>query len=200
MKFSERYKFIDARTAIQTESMDDALRNGLWNIYKIFIVDTVTEHSSYTESRMYLSYFYSLWHNFYKLPVDQIPSYSQKAFDIVREKFFNYKWYEVYDFVEFSVRLSSGYEGFKQDKFISSFNSLLTKELAGYRIIENSITPITDEKELDEISQAINTSKERRLSGVFIHLEAALEKLSDRANPDYRNSIKESISAIESIC
>jgi len=34
---------------------------------------------------------------------------------------------------------------------------------------------------------------------VKTHLESALRKLSDRDNPDYRNSIKESISSIESI-
>jgi hypothetical protein len=38
------------------------------------------------------------------------------------------------------------------------------------------------------------------LKGVHKHLESALEKLSDRKNPDYRNSIKESISAVESLC
>jgi hypothetical protein len=32
-----------------------------------------------------------------------------------------------------------------------------------------------------------------------MHLHRALELLSDRKNPDYRNSIKESISAIESL-
>lgn len=34
---------------------------------------------------------------------------------------------------------------------------------------------------------------------VTIHLRRSLELLSDRNNPDYRNSIKESISAIEAI-
>lgn len=31
-------------------------------------------------------------------------------------------------------------------------------------------------------------------------MSSSLSKLSDRKNPDYRNSIKESISAVESIC
>ncbi|KAB0477571.1 hypothetical protein, partial [Pseudomonas vancouverensis] len=37
-------------------------------------------------------------------------------------------------------------------------------------------------------------------SGVQLHLNQALKLMSDRQNPDYRNSIKESISAVESIC
>jgi hypothetical protein len=38
------------------------------------------------------------------------------------------------------------------------------------------------------------------LKGVSIHLTEALRKLSDRKSPDYRNSIKEAISAVEAIC
>jgi hypothetical protein len=33
-----------------------------------------------------------------------------------------------------------------------------------------------------------------------VHFASALQKLTDRENPDYRNSIKESISAVESAC
>ena len=35
---------------------------------------------------------------------------------------------------------------------------------------------------------------------VDIHLKTALDLLADRKSPDYRNSIKESISAVEAIC
>ncbi|MHC4308090.1 MAG: AbiJ-NTD4 domain-containing protein, partial [Planctomycetota bacterium] len=38
-----------------------------------------------------------------------------------------------------------------------------------------------------------------KYEGVNAHLKRALELLSDKKNPDYRNSIKESISAVESI-
>lgn len=38
------------------------------------------------------------------------------------------------------------------------------------------------------------------LNGANIHLTKALSLLSDRNKPDYRNSIKESISAVEATC
>ena len=41
---------------------------------------------------------------------------------------------------------------------------------------------------------------ETPLKPVRVHLEKSLELLSDRKSPDYRNSIKESISAVEAIC
>lgn len=37
------------------------------------------------------------------------------------------------------------------------------------------------------------------MAGETIHLESALSKLSNKKSPNYRNSIKESISAVESI-
>src|ERR1700733_716108 len=39
-----------------------------------------------------------------------------------------------------------------------------------------------------------------RFKPVSGHLKNALEKLSDQTSPDYRNSIKESISAVEAMC
>lgn len=38
------------------------------------------------------------------------------------------------------------------------------------------------------------------LAGVTAHLQSALAKLGDRRSPDYRNCIKESISAVEAMC
>ena len=73
---------------------------------------------------------------------------------------------------------------------------VLERELAGYRIIEDVVTEITDEQEIETLTEAL---EDTRFQGVSNHLKRALELLSNRENPDYRNSIKESISAVESI-
>ena len=67
--------------------------------------------------------------------------------------------------------------------------------MSAYRFVDGVITQITDEQEIAEIEQAIEASK----SPVSKHLRRSLELLSDRNAPDYRNSIKESISAVESL-
>ena len=57
-----------------------------------------------------------------------------------------------------------------------------------------------DKEEISENENAINKSeKSTKLIGVKLHIEDALKKIGDRSNPDYRNSIKESISAVESL-
>lgn len=65
-----------------------------------------------------------------------------------------------------------------------------------YRFVDNFVTKITSEEEIDTIEEALNSP----LDAVKEHINRSLELLSDRENPDYRNSIKESISAVESIC
>jgi hypothetical protein len=55
---------------------------------------------------------------------------------------------------------------------------------------------ITSESEIEAIEQAIEDSP----SPITIHLQQSLSFLSDRKNPDYRNSIKEAISAVEALC
>ena len=63
-----------------------------------------------------------------------------------------------------------------------------------YRFVDGLITRITEKQEVDEIEQALEQA-----GPVQSHLRQALEHLSRRESPDYRNSIKESISAVESV-
>lgn len=76
---------------------------------------------------------------------------------------------------------------------MSACNKTLEQEMSAYRFVDKCITQITCEEEIGAIEQAINKGEEL----VRKHLQRALELLSDRTNPDYRNSMKESISAIE---
>lgn len=76
------------------------------------------------------------------------------------------------------------------------FNNLFEQEFVGYRFINGVISPITDEIERKEIEDAFTM----QYKGARSHLEKSLGFLSDREKPDYKNSIKESISAVESIC
>lgn len=72
----------------------------------------------------------------------------------------------------------------------------MERELAGYRLIDGRIVELTSKTEIETVEQAIADEKYR---GVSQHLQSALDLLSNRDKPDYRNSIKESISAVESM-
>lgn len=76
------------------------------------------------------------------------------------------------------------------------FNNIFEKEYVGYRFVDGQIVAITDEQEIGEIEEACRNPYE----GCRSHLKKAVVILADRDNKDYKNCIKESICAVESIC
>ena len=201
MSFSERYGYKPVREIIQIESIDEPLRNGIWSLLKVFCWD----HASYS-SDVYDGYYISetsnkelyqlclkLWFNYFKHPLDSLDHNWTKVLKQLREYFYSCEWYEAYDFLEF---IANNYTRYKfQEPFLNACNTLLEKEMSGYRFLNGVITRITEKEEIEEIEEAIDASS----GPVSTHLRRSLELLSDRNSPDYRNSIKEAISAVESL-
>ena len=75
-------------------------------------------------------------------------------------------------------------------------NIYFEREYVGYRFVDGEIVPISDKYELAAIEEALS-NKYKSVQG---HIAKANHLLADRTNPDYENSIKESISAVEAIC
>jgi len=194
--FSQRKGYKPVRESLQKEGMDDDLRHGLWNAIDL-CVWRENEYSHYSESfttsNLY-GLFQNYWHNLFKYPLDNLPHYFNEALGRVREKFFKCEWYEVYDFIEFTANYAPSH---MVDKFTNFCNHILEREQSAYRFLDNQIVDLTSEQEIESIETAIKSSS--KLSGVSTHLKTSLGLLSDRKNPDYRNSVKESISAVESL-
>ena len=114
--------------------------------------------------------------------------------DAIRDKFYNLKWYEVYDFIEFCL---NEFSISHKEEFVEDLNKIFEEENIGCRIIDNLVVPIIGEEEIKEIETAQKISD--RYSGAKIHLQKALELYAKRPQPDYKNSIKESVSAIEAL-
>ena len=194
MKFSERIGIIKAKEIIQLDSMDDDLKNSLWNAFQIFYLDNIDEqwlfHSYYHD------FLKDLWFNFFKLPLDTLNKRTDTTKMQIREWFFRWEWFEIYDFIEFVAKIKSPTN---QKEYLKFCNGVLEKELSGYRFINGILAPITSDSEISEIDTAISNAGNLVIKGVKTHLEAALRKMADKNTPDYRNSIKESISAVESL-
>lgn len=103
------------------------------------------------------------------------------------------EWYLIFDFIEVYFGIS---DEDKADMMQKEFNHILEDEVSAYRIVDKMVVPITNEMELDTIKSA----KETEYDAVNNHISKALSLYADRKKPDYENSIKESISAVESIC
>ncbi len=202
MKFSQRIGKTYLTKEVQIESIDENLKNGLWNIYDMYILSKILIPTSYGISPA-TYYNNSLWHLYFKKAIDDIPFHLQDVKQEIRKYFFSAEWFNVYDFIEFNIMLS-------QDDRIQNyihgidlyehFNSVLETEFSGYRFINQTLAPITNQEEIHQIEDSLSiTNSFTSLKSCDTHLTSALQKLSDRLNPDYRNSIKESISAVEAI-
>jgi len=200
--FSQRKGLKPVKSVMQVDSMDEDLRNSLWNALTIYYWNRVKAKSSGMWSGINLLsndrdveiLCNLLWLNYFKKPLDTLPRAWDNVHSEMRKYFFSCEWSEVYDFVEFVAQNFP--EKSENQKFESRCNSILEQELSAYRFIGGMITQITSEEEISEIEEALDVS----LEPVNTHLKTALDLLADRKSPDYRNSIKESISAVESIC
>lgn len=198
MKFSQRIGKVSISKQMQVESLNNDLKNGLWNAIKMAILDKLNKQGyGQTEHNIFCT---MLWINYFKLPIDRMPDNDYQCEQFIREKFFNGQWYESYDLLEYILNTNSALPKVNYKVFVVFCNKILEREFSGYRFIDDKISPITNTNEVEEIENAISQSGNfTALKGVNIHLKSALEKLSDKKSPDYRNSIKESISAIESV-
>ncbi|MBG1265274.1 AbiJ-NTD4 domain-containing protein [Nostoc sp. WHI] len=209
--FSERHGFKLKRDIMQIESMNDDLRNSLWNVLALLFWNKLEKyyqgyHIDYseTESSTYkyverddIKYLIKdLWFSHFKKKFDDLSGYWRQDYAFIKQSFFEYKFNEVYDFLQFIAR--NYRNDSTREKFISLCNHVFERELSGYRFLGSIITRITSETEIKEIEEAL--ADQDRLAPVSNHLNTALTYLSRKENPDYRNSIKESISAVESIC
>jgi hypothetical protein len=192
-KFSERMGLKEDLPTIQTDGMNDALRNSLWNFL----------HTLY-ESKYDYWISVAKWSArfFFKVPLDELPFGSYDNRKWLKTHFYNLKWYEVYDFIEFIVNGHDKiirYHNQNRPKLIKSINIIFEQELSGFRFISGILAPVSNPTETGEISSAIEATARDELIGAHEHLRAALTLLGKKPVPDYRNSIKEAISAVESI-
>ncbi len=195
--FSQRLGFKPVRCELQIKDMDADLRCKLWNVFQIQFWDHIYKDDLTSSPNIEISiYLKRLWNDLFKRPLDTLPYSWQKAYAELRKHFFNCPWSEVYDFVEFAAQeypINSA-----QTEFIAGCNVVLEEELSGYRFVSSQLAPITSEEAIITIEQAQQSAS--GLQPVTTHLQQSLSLFSDRKQPDYRNSIKESISAVEAIC
>jgi len=149
---------------------------------------------------------------FRKVPADDLPYRDYECRRWLKEYFYSLSWYEFYDMIEFvaenhrhMTRRSSGYRSdylyhqVDNDRVRLAFNGILERELSGYRFVAGILSPISDRAEVEEIADAVETAHKTGLMGAVEHIRTALVLLGKKPEPDYRNSIKEAISAVESV-
>jgi len=196
--FSQRYGH-QKKKMLSPQEMPDGLRNRLWNIIK-FIMEKCKKSGNVGVIIA------KIWDAFFKKDLDEIKecSLDRALENKIKPLFFSLKWYEVYNFIEFLIQeiksihlFTSAGITWLHEILISNINKIFEEEEVPYKIIDGYVTPFISEVEIEEIEKALKIDD--KYEPVKKHLSKAIELFSKRPNPDYPNSIKEAISAVESL-
>ncbi len=205
MKFSEREGFVPIRQVLGKEEMPPRLRNRLWNA----LSPTFEELDVWDGNRLYRS----LWGDFAGESLDKIPTTihdyvpeeglcliakrqvasGQDVRDYLQKKCCA-EWYLTYDFLEFLYSYLEESHSFDISELI---NPVLEQEKSPYRMIDGKFVSLTSEQEIEAIESALQIQD--KYTNAKTHLQNAISSYADRKNPDYGNSIKESIHAVEAV-
>lgn len=202
--FSDRNGIKAENTEIQLYDFDERTRvqfvNLIGKLYETVYSDTYYGRSYIQDLFRYI------YGEVYSLTIDILRQYDDdKFFKNIRETIMNDTYDAVLTLLETFAQYWNpilkekiGYYYGRDGKptIYDYFNAVFEKEYVGYRFINGSISPISDEQEVTAIEDALANKYEP----VREHIAKANLLLADRENPDYENSIKESISAVEAIC
>lgn len=189
--FSERYGYTKPSDVIIREKITPEIQNAILSCFDMF--------QNNQKDIIYKMEEYIWCENFHKRRNDFYINnnwYGEGHFttSVIEDSEY---WYDILNYIEWSLKY------FKQNCYDDYFNHIkgylnyeFEKLNFAYRILENGeIIETTSKVEIGEIEAALNSPQ----NSVKVHLSKALEFYAQKPVGEYRNSIKESISAVEAI-
>ena len=197
MLFSQRYGYEKIKDIVQKESIDDDLRNKLWNLWFETFGDYM-RGSGYYRDEIIGSY-KAYWQYYFNNRIDELPYKPERTREYIKEYFFECEWNRIYDFIEFSLSVIKAYSSsFYRTGFNSEcINRILERELAAYRVVNNKVVETTSEGEIQLIEETLLNTNNDSFKIIHKHLELAFNSLYNRNNPHFDKAIEESIKATE---
>src|SRR5688572_28081794 len=134
--FSQRIGKSPIKSVIQTDSLDEDLKNALWNGLTLFYWDKVKNPSVKHNDKDIVVLLTRILTMFFKFKLDEMPANFRKLRSLIKNYFFTCEWYGVYDFLEF---VTKNY-GLDKDEstnhiFRAHCNDALKRELSAYRFL-----------------------------------------------------------------
>lgn len=191
-KFSERYGYTRPSDVIIREKITEDIQNAICSCYDR-LRDYFFHHDRYLIFEKYIwTYFENEREGNYKNYI-VATAFIENASN---------PWFKKLDLIEMTIDFLYQEENNYDEKFpltnrfVSELNSEFKRLNFAYRIINNKVVEITAKEEIETIQKALENPN----NNIKIHLSNALELYSKRPEGNYRNSIKESISAVEVYC
>lgn len=191
----------DKRTRIQLHNMISEMNNVFCRV--------VIDFDPYDGRQDIQNFYRYVLGSVYSEPVDSRFSYKDDSIiKMINDTILNGDYDEILTLIEALIQYwdsqlsfagryhSHVYSSVYHGNLFKIANSRFEDEYIGYRFVDGIIVPISDRNEIETIQEALNN----KYKPVYEHISKANKLLADREHPDFENSIKESISAVEAIC
>lgn len=220
MTFSQRYGYTKVRDVVQIDQLDSGTRNALWDCAFDFFSHWANPHTSHC------TVYADIWTDVYEQPQESCPNDAGEAVfgetesvaavafkSFYRNQFLKGVWYRCFDILgvllddsnieRWEKQICPYYGEVMWEQYHKSVNELrgrvndvLKSKSVGWRFVKGEFVKSISDTEI----KTIEIASSQTACSVQEHIEKALHYLSDRRKPDYANTIKEAISAVESQC
>ena len=184
--FSERMGFAQPKP-VQIHELDVDARTALYNAY----LDMCRKFNLYGHE----NFWRAVAARFLKMVANHPATQIREEIDKI---FFYDDWHRPFSFVEFLHRILVGHSNTsgRDPWFSEKINEALKQENVGWRFSKGLFVSVQTEEEQETIERAMDAPYD----GAREQIRRAVSLFSARPDPDYANSIKDSIGAVESIC
>jgi hypothetical protein len=205
MKFSDRLGITEPKSVLQADSVDVDLQNVLWEACSEFYINTFRTYNTVGHTLGII--LKDIYVNYFKQTSDNIEFLVDNEIRKQKEIFYELSWYEIYNFIEFLSGCAARNFGRGENTFFPEpkeydhafrdrVNYFLEREKAAYRFVGDVLIPISSELEIASIEEAMSVGDE--FAGARSHIKHAVALYGRKPESDYRNAVKEAISAVES--
>lgn len=206
--FSNRQGLVPAQSIIKKDTISQDVVNAIGSCYDVLCtgLKKVYDNYYYSWSHLFLQKDIEreLWIHFANRRLSEFEGDGNHYYLVFNELLTQGRlpWYRILDLVEYVCKwISINVANYSYlEELLRDFESNLNHEFDrldyGYRVISHCIMDTSSDVEISSIDDAIANTKDN----VRKHLQSAIAHYASRPTPDVRNSIKESISAVEAIC
>lgn len=185
---------------MQIDDLDERSRKSIYNLWSEIYVEC--QNVCNYEGGDWEEVIYPIYTKLYNQTLGPLEFVQENVVvKIIENTILKDKYNKIFDLLEYTTILFEGVikcfgsRVSRKANYYAQYNNLFESEYIGYRFLNGNIAPISDSVEIQSIKEAFFKPYDK----VRAHLSKANRFLSDRESPDYENSIKESISALESL-
>lgn len=195
-KFSERFGFVEQKL-YQVNTMDGDTKVSLWNALHLYFWQFTEEGNAGDVANENLDTVTRIaWVNLFKWDLSELTWDWNSREKRISEEFYNVSWWRVCEIIEYFAPQADVMRLDGTTNFVKFCNDIFERERFSYKFVSGSLVQLTNETEIDEVEAASTISYEI----IGEHIKSAIRLLAIKPDPDFRNSIKESISAVEAAC